>query len=108
MTAATLGCFIAGIFVAAFVVLWFYISFRELSAKRRSLEAISEQLQLHSRLYMQERGGNNDTAAQKILANKLMVYSEVRREYNALLKKPLYCIPGYFMGFHKCQKEGEL
>ncbi len=55
MTAATLGWFIAGIGVAAFVTLWFLVSYKELSAKQNSLESITEQVQMHRRLHMQER-----------------------------------------------------
>ena len=105
MTTATLGWFIAGICVTAFVTLWFIVSFKELSAKQKSLDNISEQVQMHRRLYMQERGGENDTAAQKILGNKLMVYRELAKDYNALLKRPLNRIPAYIMGFHPAGRE---
>lgn len=105
MTASTLGWFIAGICVTAFVTLWFTVSFRELSAKRKSLAAIGEQVQMHRRLYMQERGGENDATAKNILENKLMVYREVEKDYNALLKRPMNRIPAYIMGFHPTGKE---
>ncbi len=99
MTVAILGWFIAGIWVTAFVTLWFIVSFRELSAKQKSLDTIREQVQMHRRLHMQERGGENDIAAQKILENKLMVYREVEKDYNVLLKRPMNRIPAYIMGF---------
>ena len=105
MIAATLGWVIAGICVAAFVTLWFIVSFRELSAKRKSLDASSEQVQMHRRLHMQERGGENDAASQNILENKLMVYREVEKGYNALLKRPINRIPAYIMGFRPVGKE---
>lgn len=105
MTAATFGWFIAGICVTAFVTLWFIVSFKELSAKQKSLDTISEQVQLHRRLHMQERGGENDAAALNILENKLMVYREVEKNYNALLKKPMNRIPAYIMGFHPAGRE---
>jgi hypothetical protein len=105
MTAATLGWFIAGICVTAFVTLWFIVSFKELYAKQKSLATISEQVQMHRRLHMQERGGENDAAALNILENKLMVYREVEKNYNALLKKPMNRIPAYIMGFHPVGKE---
>lgn len=86
MTAATLGWFVAGICVTAFIVLWFAVSYKELSEKRRSLNIISEQVQMHRRLYMQERGGENEAAAQNILESKLMVYREIEKAYNTLIK----------------------
>ncbi len=105
MTAATFGWFVAGICVAAFVTLWFIVSFKELSAKQKSLDTISEQVQMHRRLLMQERGGENDMAAQKILENKLMVYRKIKKDYNVLLKRPMNRIPAYIMGFHPAGEE---
>jgi hypothetical protein len=104
MTAATLGWLVAGVCVLAFITLWFTVSYRELSAKRKSLVAIQEQVQIHRRLYMQERGGENDAAALNIIENKLIVYREVEKDYNILLKKPMNRIPGYIMGFHSVRK----
>ena len=105
MTAATLGWLVAGICAAAFVTMWFTVSYRELSAKRKSLEAIREQVQIHRRLYMQERGGENDAVAQNVLENKLMVCREVEKDYNALLRRWMNRIPSYFMGFRPAGKE---
>lgn len=104
MTLATLGWLIAGVCVVAFVALWFTVSCRELSAKQKSLDSISEQVQIHRRLCMQERGGENDAAAQKVLENKLMVYQEVERGYKALLKRPMNRIPSFVMRFHTAEK----
>jgi len=105
MITASLGCFIAGICVTALITLWFVVSYRELSEKRKSLDTINEQIYMHRRLHMQERGGENDAVAQNILENKLMVYREVEKDYIALLKRPLNRIPSYIMGFHPEKKE---
>ncbi|MDF2586415.1 MAG: hypothetical protein K0S41_256 [Anaerocolumna sp.] len=105
MTIAALGWFIAVICVIIFVTLWFIVCFKELSVKRNSLDSITEQIHMHRRLHMQERGGENDAAAQNILEHKLMVYREVEKEYNALLKRPMKRIPSYIMGFHSKRKE---
>lgn len=104
MTSAMVACLFAGICFAAFVTLWFYVSYRELSAKLKSLCAISEQVRLHRRLYMQERGGEHEAAARNIYENKLMVYREVEQDYNTLLKKPMHFIPGCIMGFSSLSK----
>ena len=109
MTAGLLGWFIAVLCILAFIALWFTVSFKELSSKRKSLNAIGEQVKMHKMLCMQERGGENDNAAQKILENKLMVYRKVEKDYDALLRKPLYRIPGYIMGFyHNNKKERDI
>lgn len=100
-----LGWLIAGLCVLVLITLWFSVSYKELSAKRKNLIAIGEQLRTHRLLCMQERGGENDIAAQKILQNKLMVYHKLKEEYNALLKRPFNRIPGYIMGFHSVESE---
>jgi hypothetical protein len=99
MLVATLGWFVAGIFIIAFITLWFSVSCRELSIKQESLKAMAEQVQLHRKLYMQERGSENNAAAQNVLHNKIIVYREVAKEYDALLKKPINYIPAFIMGF---------
>lgn len=100
MISSILGWIIAGICLAALVLTWFVISYRELIEKRSSLESIIEQIKLHRSLYMQERGSENNAAARNLLDNKLIVYREVAKEYDALLKKPINFIPAYIMGFH--------
>jgi hypothetical protein len=108
MTEAAIGWFFAGICVTAFITLWFVVSFKELSAMQKSLDTIREQVQMHRRLYMQERGGENDAVSLNILENKLMVYREVEKNYNALLKKPMNRIPAYILGFSIKNKESEI
>ena len=108
MMMAALGWFIAGICMAAFVVLWFSASFKELNAKRESLAMIREEVRRHRKLYMQERGGEYDVAAGNILESKRMAYREISKEYDVLLKKGRNRIPGYIMGFHPVGKDSEL
>ena len=100
MRTAMLGWFIAGIAVLAFLILWFYTSYRALALRRATFNDIESQVKKHKLLLMQERGGEFDQAAQKQLESKLMALDEIRQSYNALLKNPLYAIPGYILGFH--------
>jgi hypothetical protein len=100
MTIAILGWLVAGICIIALVTLWFVISFKELSIKKKSLDTIGKQVQLHRSLCMEERGGENDAAAHMILENKLMVYRQIENDYNALIRRPMHRIPAYIMGFH--------
>ena len=105
MTTFALGWFAAGIFFAAFIFLWFCISYQELSLKRSSLNAISEQVAMHRKLFMQERGGQFDSSAQNMLSSKLIAYEEAKKIYNGYIKKPLYFIPAYIMGFRNIGNE---
>ena len=95
----TLGWFIAGIFFAAFITLWFVSSYKELTEKRNSLVAIGEQVTLYRKLCMQERGGINEISSQKILSAKIAAYNEALKEYELSLKKLKNYIPAYMMGF---------
>lgn len=99
MTAAMLGWFAAGVCLTAFIVLWFGISYRDLLVKRKSFELIEKQVQMHRKLYMQERGGPNDAAAKNVLKSKLLACKEAKDAYNQTLKTPLHRIPALMMGF---------
>lgn len=107
MTIALLGWLLAGICVVAIITIWFIVSYKELSDKQKRLAAITEQIQLHRKLCLQERGGDHDAAAQNILENKLMVYREMELDYDALLARPLNRLPAYVMGFHTTGKAKE-
>lgn len=108
MTTAALGWFVAGICFTAFIILWFWISHREIYAKRCNLDAISEQVKMHRKLFMQERGGTYDESAQNVLTNKLIAYGKTEEEYNALLKKPFHSIPAFILGFRPTEKTNRL
>ncbi len=98
MTAGMLGWFIAVVCLVALAAVWLSASIRELLAKKQRLDDISEQVALHRKLCMRERGGEHDAAAQNMLSSKLMVYREAAREYNALLKRPMHRIPCLILG----------
>lgn len=106
MTIAALGWPTAGVCAAALIGLWFWVSGRELRAKRRSLDAIGKQVQLHRKLLLQERGTPYDASAQNVLSGKLIAYSEVEKEYNVMLKQPMHRLPALFLGFHPTGKGG--
>lgn len=108
MTTAILGWFIAGICFAALITLWFSVCYREISVKRHALDRIGEQVKLHRTLCMQERGGANDACAQNVLSGKLIAYREAEKEYNTLLKNPIYRIPARCMGFRPTESGGQL
>ena len=107
MTTAAMGWFLAGICFAALIILWFSLSYRDLSSKRSSLESIREQVAMHRRLLMQERGEPHDASAQNILSSKLLVYNEMAKAYDAALRTPMNRLPAYLMGFRPVGKGGD-
>lgn len=100
---------IAGICVAGFVSIWFATTFKELSAKRNSLEDLQVQLRLHQGLYAQARDGPNAQAAANMLETSRMLCREAGKSYNRILHKPMNHIPALLMGFRPAdeQKQGK-
>ncbi|MDD4493476.1 MAG: hypothetical protein PHV32_03885 [Eubacteriales bacterium] len=89
----------AGVSTSAFLTLWFIVSHRELSGKKREVAAAAEQVQLHRSLHSKERGGDNSQAAKRMLDTSYRIYSETARVYNKSLLNAVYRIPGFIMGF---------
>ena len=105
MTTAALGWFFAGICFSALIFIWFGTSYRELSAKRRNLDAISEQIAMHRKLFMQLRGGPDDASAQNVLASKRIAYGEAKKNYDATTNNLLHYIPAYVLGLRTTEKQ---
>jgi hypothetical protein len=84
-----LGWFLAGIFSFAFFALWFSTSYREVTKSHGNLQVIGDELHKHRLLLMQERGGENDTSAQKNLDSKRIAYREASKDYKKILENPM-------------------
>lgn len=100
MTATVIACFVAGFFAVAFVALWFTVAYRELLAKRRSIEGLYEQLCLHEQLYASARDGPDAGISQSMRNTNQMLYREGIKGYNELLRKPMNRLPALVFGFH--------
>ena len=105
MAVAMLGWFVAGVCAVGFIALWLYISFRDLSLKRKSFTAIRKQILFHSELQKQALGGKNEAVAADMLRVNHKLYEKAEKEYIDMLKKPLYSIPGLLMGFRTWKHE---
>ncbi len=96
---AIVACFIAGLSTAAFLTLWFVISYRELAHKKLGVAAAAEQVQMHRTLFRQARGGPDAKTAKRMFDTSRLIYAEAAKCYNNTLKKPIYLFPGLIMGF---------
>ncbi|PKM71888.1 MAG: hypothetical protein CVU91_12110 [Firmicutes bacterium HGW-Firmicutes-16] len=94
-----IASFIAGICVAGFVTIWLTTAYKELSAKRNSLDALAEQLRLHEGLYAQTRAGPDACLSAGMLETSRMLCREAAKSYNRILQKPMNRIPALLMGF---------
>ncbi len=104
--AAMIACVAAVICAAAFLSLWFTVSYRILMHKFREVEAAAEQIRMHYDLYRQKRGSPNAEAAKRMLDTSRMIYRESQNSYNQVYRKLLYHLPGFLMGF-RFMKEKE-
>ena len=96
---AMIAFVIAVLCAAAFLSLWFTVSYRILSNKYREVEAAAEQIRMHYDLYRKKRGEPNAEAAKRMLDTSRMIYTEIQNEYNQVYKKVIYHFPGFLMGF---------
>lgn len=90
---------IAILCAAAFLSLWFTVSYRTLSSKYREVEAAAEQIRMHYDLYRQKRNSPNEETAKRMLDTSRMIYRESQNNYNQVYKKLFYHVPGFLMGF---------
>ncbi len=96
---------VAIICVAAFVTIWFKTVYAELSAKRKCIAELSEQLRLHEGLYVQAKEGSDLQAANDMLETSRLLCREAAKNYNHILHKPKNYVPALFMGFRPVDEE---
>lgn len=94
-------CFVAGISITAFFTLWFMVAYREIAGKKRMLDDLAEQVQIHRALRTAAKTDTAQTEAARMLKTSMMIYNEAVKGYNCLLRHPFYCFPGFLMGFRK-------
>jgi len=101
-----IACFIAGLCVAGFVTIWFWDAYKELSAKRNSLNDLGDQLRLHKLLSSKERDGPDALSAANMLETSQMLCREAAKSYNLILRKPMNRFPALLMGFRTAEEMG--
>jgi len=95
-----IACFVAVICAIGFIAIWFSTVYHELSEKRRNLDSLREQLQLHKSASILARDGPEQEVAYKMLATNRSIFQESVGNYNKLLKKPTKWLPALLLGFH--------
>lgn len=90
---------IAGISGAAFLALWFSVSYRKLADRYHEVEAAKEQIKMHQAIFRQEQDSINIQVARRMLETSRLIYREAVNDYNRVYANPLYCIPGFMLGF---------
>ena len=60
-----------------------------------------EQVRFHREVFQQMRGKPDEKAALLMLETSFQIYLLIEKSYNETLKKPIYQVPGFLMGFRK-------
>jgi hypothetical protein len=94
-----IACIIAGICAAGFVTIWFTTVYAELSAKRKCLADLDEQLRLHEGLHARSGDRPDAHSSAMMLETSRMLCREAAKSYNRILRKPTNRIPALLMGF---------
>lgn len=100
-------CFVAGISITAFFTLWFVVAYREFAGKKRMLDDLAEQVQMHHALQTAAKTDTAQAEAARMLKTSMMIYNEAVKGYNRLLRHPFYCFPGFLMGFRRAEQVEE-
>lgn len=95
----TIAIVIAVLCAAAFLSLWFTVSYQILSNKYKEVEAAAEQIKVHYDLYRQKIEGPNAEVARRMLDTSRLIYRQSQNNYNKVYKRLIYHFPGYLMGF---------
>ncbi len=85
--------------LAAFVWLWFKMSYKELVARKRALESEKNQYQLVLKQVEQLEAASFEKKAQERLENELILYEDVKEKYETARKKYTNRIPASIFGF---------
>lgn len=90
---------IAAVSLAAFLILWFAVVYRELSRCRAEMKKAAQVVALHKAACAQSRDGPDEKQAKKMLELSRKIYVEVCGNYKRNLRKPLNRFPAWLMGF---------
>ena len=102
-----LAWFIAGGSTAAFLALWFYIVYRELSRKRHSVACAARQLGFGQDTLKQARAAPEADYLQAMRDTDRRIYEQAAREYNAARLLFVHRFPGWVMGFQAVSERAQ-
>lgn len=100
MTTA-ISCFIATMSIVVILTFWFLNTYSLLSRKKEDMLQAEEQVRFHREEYQQMRGKSDEKAALRMFDTSFQIYLLVEKSYNETLRKPIYKVPGFLMGFRK-------
>ncbi|MEG2086680.1 MAG: hypothetical protein RR022_00680 [Angelakisella sp.] len=93
--------FLVGLSTSAFVVLWFWVVWQALDAKRKAVEAARCQLIASKQAHLRARNSPKEKQALEIMERSECVYNQSVQLYHNLRHKPWNALPGALMGFQK-------
>jgi len=103
MTSA-ISYFIAALCILALLALWFINAYQIISRKKQDLMHAEEQVRLLRESFDEMRNSPYEASAGKMLETSIQIYKQIETSYNETLRKPIYRIPVFMMGFRKAER----
>lgn len=97
----TISCSISIVSTIAFVMLWFWVVWRELYEKQKMVEAAKYQLIASLERCNRVRDGPEREEGEEILKRSQSIYRQSVGNYNKTLCKPWNIVPALFLGFRR-------
>lgn len=97
--------FIATISIVAFLVLLFFNAYAVLSQKREAVRNAEDNVRLLQDCFNGMRNTPDEISARRMLKTSTQIYTQIEERYNETLRKPIYRVPGFLMGFRKAERQ---
>lgn len=104
MTVA-IAYFIAAISIAALLALLFFNAYAVLSQKREAVRNAEDNVRLLQDCFNGMRNTPDEISARRMLKTSTQIYTQIEERYNETLRKPIYRVPGFLMGFRKAERQ---
>lgn len=96
--------FIAGFSTAALLTLLFFNAYAVLSRKREDVRNAEDNVRLLQNCFNGMRNTPDEVTARRMLKTSIQIYTQIEKCYNETLRKPVYRIPGFLMGFRRAER----
>ncbi len=102
--AITIAYFIAGFSTAALLTVLFFNAYAVLSQKREDVRNAEDNVRLLQECFNGMRNTPDEMSARRMLKTSMQIYTRIEKSYNQSLRKPVYRIPGFLMGFRSAER----
>lgn len=101
---AAISYLITAISTLALLALWFINAYQVIFREMQDLIQAEEQVRLLRECFDKKRNSPDEASAERMLETSMHIYTRIEKSYNQTLKKPVYRIPGFLMGFRRAER----